>query len=270
MPHFCTSSIVSSASLSVERVACDGVDHGGPRPERLDGDRIVIVVRGRFGYRDRAIRATCLPGSMIGVRSNEEFQIEHFDEEGDVCLSVHGDVATDVLNDGPGVRRLDTDSFVVLLERCAAWRANEPDTTLEIEEDLSQLCAAGGATGSRDRRSDVVAETIAEEVQRRFEGPLTLKQLAERAGVSVFHACRSFRRARKTTIHGYRRELQLKSAVSLLLDTEYSLTRIAIDTGFANQGHFANAFRRRFGMAPSVFRRQRSWKATRHVRIPDL
>jgi len=55
--------------------------------------------------------------------------------------------------------------------------------------------------------------------------------------------------------------LQLKSAVSLLLDTDYSLTRIAIDTCFANQGHFTNAFRRRFGMVPSVFRRQRSWRA---------
>jgi AraC family transcriptional regulator len=263
MPHFRTSSIVRNSSLSVERVACDGVDHGGPRPERLDGDRIVIVVRGRFGYRDRGTRAACPPGAMIGVRSNEEFQIEHFDGEGDVCLSVRGDVATDLLNGGHRVRRLDTDSFVRLLERCAAWRAAEPDTTLEIEEDLSQLCAAGGASRSSDRRSDVVAESIADEVQRKFEGPLTLKQLAERAGVSVFHACRSFRRARKTTIHGYRRDLQLKSAVSLLLDTDYPLTRIAVDTGFANQGHFTNAFRRRFGMPPSVFRRQRSWKAAR-------
>jgi AraC family transcriptional regulator len=58
-----------------------------------------------------------------------------------------------------------------------------------------------------------------------------------------------------TSIHRYQAELRLRHALALVLDTRRPLTHVAYDAGFANQGHFGNAFRKRFGSAPSVVRR---------------
>ncbi len=70
----------------------------------------------------------------------------------------------------------------------------------------------------------------------------------------MFHACRAFRRAMGTSIHRYQAELRMRHALALVLDTRRPLTDVAYEAGFANQGHFANAFRKRFGAAPSAVR----------------
>jgi len=76
--------------------------------------------------------------------------------------------------------------------------------------------------------------------------------------VSLFHACRLFRRATGSTIHRFHEELRLRHALARVLDTDEPLARIAVALGFANQGHFGNRFRRRFGVAPGAARSQRA------------
>jgi AraC family transcriptional regulator len=73
--------------------------------------------------------------------------------------------------------------------------------------------------------------------------------------VSVAHACRAFRRATGATIHARVREARLRHALALLLDTDRPIADIAIDVGFANQGHLGNAFAARFGVSPGRARR---------------
>ena len=58
--------------------------------------------------------------------------------------------------------------------------------------------------------------------------------------------------------HRYLAELRLRHALSLVLDTQLPLTQVAYEVGFANQGHFANAFRRRFTATPSEVRSGRA------------
>jgi AraC-like DNA-binding protein len=47
---------------------------------------------------------------------------------------------------------------------------------------------------------------------------------------------------------------RLRDALEMLLDTRESITRVALEHGFASHSHFTDAFRREFGVPPSRVR----------------
>jgi AraC-like DNA-binding protein len=84
---------------------------------------------------------------------------------------------------------------------------------------------------------------------------LTLTRIAAALGVSVFHLCRSFRRATGLTLHGYRDEVRLRMALERLEQGEGDLTRLGLELGYSSHSHFTAAFRRSFGRPPSAARK---------------
>ena len=115
------------------------------------------------------------------------------------------------------------------------------------------------------RAARELAERAAELLGTRLDEPLALAEIARRLGVSAPHLCRSFRRERGTTLHRHRTELRLRSALEALCDGGggggRDLTEVALAHGFASHSHFANAFRRRFGVAPSSARAELAGRA---------
>jgi YesN/AraC family two-component response regulator len=43
---------------------------------------------------------------------------------------------------------------------------------------------------------------------------------------------------------------------TLLLETNKSVFEIATDIGYSNSGNFGNAFKKRYGVAPSLYRQK--------------
>jgi AraC family transcriptional regulator len=85
---------------------------------------------------------------------------------------------------------------------------------------------------------------------------IKLDDLADVADMSRFHFARLFRLALGITPHRYLMDQRLQQAKALLrLDTR-SVSEVAVETGFANAGHFARAFRRHVGVSPTEWKRQ--------------
>jgi AraC family transcriptional regulator len=57
------------------------------------------------------------------------------------------------------------------------------------------------------------------------------------------------------TLQRHLNRLRLREALSRVADGE-DLTRVALAAGFYDHSHFANAFRREFGVSPSEMRRE--------------
>ena len=104
---------------------------------------------------------------------------------------------------------------------------------------------------SRARRTAVAAQEWV--AARPFEN-WTLGELARGVGSSPYHLLRLFRAETGSTIHQYRMQLRLAAAVRAILEGCDDLTALAFDLGFSSHSHFTDAFRRRFGMAPSALR----------------
>jgi AraC family transcriptional regulator len=85
---------------------------------------------------------------------------------------------------------------------------------------------------------------------------IQLDDLADVADMSRFHFARLFRLGMGVTPHRYLMDQRLQQAKALLrLDTR-SVSEVAVETGFANAGHFARVFRRYVGVSPTEWKRQ--------------
>jgi AraC-like DNA-binding protein len=257
MPRLQTAWQFSSRDVHLQRVVCDGWDASRPEEERLEGDRVIVVLRGHFAFRDRASAAVISPAAALFLRSGHGFQVRHSDGQGDVSLSVRGAIATDLVTaSDQTVRPVEASSYLRLHKLANAIRIGGAGADpLAAEEALCAALAPPEPTRRGHSRQDrAVAEAIQHAIAADYEQRLPLTDLAKRAVASTFHCCRVFRRVTGQTIHQHLLETRLRHALAWLLDSRLPLAEVASLSGFANQGHMGNAFRRRFGVSPGIAR----------------
>ena len=94
---------------------------------------------------------------------------------------------------------------------------------------------------------------------------LTLAELARCAGRHPVQVSRQFHHHFGRTISEYVRQARIARAQMLLARDGMSVAEIALASGFSDQSHFTNAFRRLTGMPPHRYRLQQS-RATARAR----
>jgi AraC-like DNA-binding protein len=83
-----------------------------------------------------------------------------------------------------------------------------------------------------------------------------LGSLARTVGTNAKRLNEAFRRFTGTTAFEYLREIRMAQARRLLVETRLEIQAIANDMGYGSAANFATAFRERFGMTPSQYRRE--------------
>jgi AraC family transcriptional regulator len=86
---------------------------------------------------------------------------------------------------------------------------------------------------------------------------LTLVDLAEVAGLSVFHFARMFKLAVGVSPQRYVSRMRLEQAMAEIAAGKLSLAQIALHARFSSQTSFTRAFSRATGMTPAEYRRCR-------------
>jgi AraC-like DNA-binding protein len=94
-------------------------------------------------------------------------------------------------------------------------------------------------------------------IRARYDGPLTLEEMARAAGVSRSTLTHRYAREAGATPFARLNEYRLDVARGMLLKGERS-KEIAAHTGFYDEYHFAKAFKRRFGLPPRQYARTSS------------
>lgn len=79
-------------------------------------------------------------------------------------------------------------------------------------------------------------------------------RLAQVSGVSEAHFARSFKQAFGIPPHRYLLTRRIERAMTLLRETDLSITDVAFDTGWASLGTFGRTFRDITGDSPSAVR----------------
>jgi AraC-like DNA-binding protein len=87
-----------------------------------------------------------------------------------------------------------------------------------------------------------------------YSTPITNRQLARLAHMSVRAFERKFHASFHLTPQKYLRKLQLRMASRALIYTGETLAEIAAGCGFSDQSHFTREFRRHFGRTPRDYR----------------
>ncbi len=92
-------------------------------------------------------------------------------------------------------------------------------------------------------------------VEAHLTEPITLNQLAEAAGYSVWHASKLFAQVVKIQPLDYVRSRRMTKAAQMLKEGSEGVLDTALRLGFNSHEGFTRAFRREFGLCPSVYAR---------------
>lgn len=126
-----------------------------------------------------------------------------------------------------------------------------------IENLLANLLALVGRSyrGQADPVDPRVAR-VKRMLDRHFDRPFALADLAGEVHVSVPHLCELFQGAYRTSPMAYLQGRRLQQARYLLHDRSLSIAQIARRVGYDDPKYFSRVFRRHVGTSPTAFRRQ--------------
>jgi len=136
--------------------------------------------------------------------------------------------------------------------RCRACRLEKETAMLEAFGAL--LSGHGGVRAAvrepaRDARAVSRAkELLAEDLERK----LTLEELARAVGLSRYHLLRVFKAGTGVPPHAYRTQRRVDAAKGMLR-RGMPPAEVAAATGFTDQSHFANTFKRYTAATPSQY-----------------
>lgn len=91
-------------------------------------------------------------------------------------------------------------------------------------------------------------------LEAHYAEEVTLQKLARVANLSPFHLARLFRQAIGLSPHAYQTQLRLARARMLLVQG-YDVGYVAAETGFFDQSHFIQQFKRHFFVTPARYRK---------------
>jgi AraC family transcriptional regulator len=221
-----------------------------------------FVVEGRYAESHERQTVDCSPSTLTFRPAGEAHRNEFYDEPVQVLT---------VEIPPRWIERIAEESIALphalsfhggLVAGLARRLANEfqqmhSGAGLVLEALSLELLVAAARLSPRDgaRTAPRWLEHARELIHARFAERLTLDDIAAHAGVHPVHLATVFRRHFHCTVGDYVRERRIDYARRELARSRAPLAMIALDAGFANQGHFSTTFKRMTGFTPAAYRK---------------
>ena len=160
-----------------------------------------------------------------------------------------------------------------LFEQVVAGALNDPLMIEESIVDLLEQVVQSAYKTTAIVRSSIVGPRQRDMIHhiefilsRQWGECLSLRELSNEVGVSVYHLCRMFRRATGSTLHQYRQKLRVRCSLEGVMESRRSLVDIALDAGFSSHSHYTHTFRQEFARTPSSLRPGKTTESARRQR----
>ena len=92
-------------------------------------------------------------------------------------------------------------------------------------------------------------------MEAHLDEPLSILNLSRRACVSATTFKEGFRRLYGLPVHSWLQQRRMERAAELLRDSSLSVLGVAQSVGYSSASQFSAAFRRQYGMSPTVYRK---------------
>lgn len=104
------------------------------------------------------------------------------------------------------------------------------------------------------RRLDALSK-ITTYMREHYTEDLKLSDLATLFGYSDAYLSRMFKKYAKVNFKSYLQEIRMAYAYRELMNTDHTISQVAMDNGFADSRAFSKEFRKRYGILPSEIKR---------------
>lgn len=124
--------------------------------------------------------------------------------------------------------------------------------------ELFAFLARCGRESTQVEPTDVTEAEIQEAARyicHHFAEPLTLLEVAARVHMTPTYFSRKFKRVAGIGYKEYLNHVRLREAARLLLETDLSVTEIALACGFSDGNYFGDLFKKEKGISPRMYRK---------------
>ncbi len=115
---------------------------------------------------------------------------------------------------------------------------------------------------------------IVKYIHNHYDEDLGLEALATRFFVNKYHLCREFKRFTMCNFVEYVNKIRVLHAQRLFVESDKTITQIAMDVGFGSLTHFERVFFQHTGQKPkkmcTFMREQRDHNGIKSLRVPPL
>lgn len=266
--------LAAGAGWHVQDLICTAGPHDAPFEERHGTVAIAAVMSGTFQYRTAQGSALLAPGAILLGNHGRCFECGHEHGTGDRCLSFHftPEYWEEMVAAVPGARKAvfemaSLPPAAALLPLTAALETARDVGRPALEETALDLAgfvlrragglgALRGKSSARDeRRISEAVRRIEEDAHEGEEGRLTLRLLAEEAGMSRYHFLRTFRGLMGVTPYQYILRIRMNRAAVRLRTASEPISAVALEAGFNDLSTFNRRFRRLMGASPGTYRK---------------
>lgn len=222
-----------------------------------------FVLRGAYTERcGPKLSRTCVPSSLIFHPPDSSHAVEFHTEDVSIFRVELKQERLEQIREHYGRHMTASRDFrggptsFLSLRIYREFQQGDSFSPLAIEGLVLELIAetlrssAQGTERSRPRWLERAREMLH---AQSHEAP-TLTALAAEVGVNPIYLARTFRKRYGCTVGEYVRRLRIDAACREISASPKSLSEIAAASGFYDQSHFSNAFKRYTGMTPAEFR----------------
>lgn len=124
------------------------------------------------------------------------------------------------------------------------------------DETLARLDAALERRRRLSDQAQVLVRKAMAYIHRHYVNPITREDLAHYVGMNDDYLTYCFRQELGMTPIDYLNRYRVLQAQRLLLDTDKSITTIALEVGFSSNSYFSRIFRRQVGQSPYEYRQR--------------
>ncbi len=261
---------------------CSAVSHPAGQEEVTRAHEVVFVRSGLFAIESRGRRCLCDSTRVVFFTAGEAYRATHPAGCHDSCTVLR--VAPAALLEiasrrDPGAPERPLAPFAGLQAPCSprlllahrrllSQAASGTADCLALEERTlaivsnamagpapSTVRVRAGERADTHRAHRELAESACVVLARRWRDAVSVAEVARTVHSSPYHLCRVFRLHMGLSMQRYRNRLRLAAGLERLADRREEQSQLAVDLGFADQSHFANAFRREFGIPPGAWRK---------------
>lgn len=108
---------------------------------------------------------------------------------------------------------------------------------------------------SNPQYSDKISFVI-QKMNKDYQKNYSLDEYAQMCCMSKYHFLRVFKSVTGCSPIEYRNSIRLEHAKDLLCDTDNTISEISLNVGYTSNAYFCNAFKLKFNISPSEFRKK--------------
>lgn len=119
-----------------------------------------------------------------------------------------------------------------------------------IEQLITEYADAVAVDTLKEANSEI--KTVCDFLKENYMESITLNKLSELTGLNKYYLLRSFTKQKGITPYGYLESIRISKAKKLL-EQGIAPIDVAMQTGFTDQSHFTNFFKKFIGLTPKQY-----------------